>query len=61
MKGDFSLKNISKLFPEARPTIQDVLETEVADKYILTENLWKYLYNYAKKHQPKVTVLGLVW
>ncbi|ENX33408.1 MULTISPECIES: DNA cytosine methyltransferase [Acinetobacter] len=58
IKGDFSLKNISKLFPEVRPTIQDVLEKEVADKYILTENLWKYLYNYAKKHQAKGNGFG---
>ncbi|WP_179997622.1 DNA (cytosine-5-)-methyltransferase, partial [Acinetobacter sp. YH16050] len=58
IKGDFSLKNISKLFPEVRPTIQDVLEKEVEDKYILTENLWKYLYNYAKKHQAKGNGFG---
>ncbi len=58
IKGDFSLKNISKLFPEIRPTIKDVLEKEVEDKYILTENLWKYLYNYAKKHQAKGNGFG---
>lgn len=58
IKGDFSLKNISQFFPEARPTILDLLEPEVDSKYILTENLWKYLYNYAKKHQAKGNGFG---
>lgn len=58
IKGDFSLKNISQFFPEARPTIHDLLEPEVDNKYILTENLWKYLYNYAKKHQAKGNGFG---
>jgi len=58
IKGEFSLKNISQFFPEARPTILDLLEPEVDSKYILTENLWKYLYNYAKKHQAKGNGFG---
>ena len=58
IKGDFSLKNISQFFPEARPAIRDILEPKVDDKYILTENLWKYLYNYAKKHQAKGNGFG---
>lgn len=58
IKGDFSLKNISQFFPEVRPAIRDLLEPEVNDKYILTENLWKYLYNYAKKHQAKGNGFG---
>ncbi|WP_038346272.1 DNA cytosine methyltransferase [Acinetobacter sp. A47] len=58
IKGDFTLKNINQFFPEVRPTIQNILEPEVNDKYILTENLWKYLYNYAKKHQAKGNGFG---
>lgn len=58
IKGDFSLKNISQFFPEVRPAIRDILEPKVDDKYILTENLWKYLYNYAKKHQAKGNGFG---
>jgi len=58
IKKDFTLKNISRFFPMVRPSIQDILEKEVPDKYILTENLWKYLYNYAKKHQAKGNGFG---
>jgi DNA (cytosine-5)-methyltransferase 1 len=34
------------------------MEPEVDAKYILTPTLWKYLYNYAKKHQAKGNGFG---
>ncbi|AKJ43765.1 DNA cytosine methyltransferase [Pragia fontium] len=55
---DFTLKNISQFFPEKRPTFEELLESDVDKKYILTPALWKYLYNYAKKHQAKGNGFG---
>ncbi|WP_445495985.1 DNA cytosine methyltransferase [Photorhabdus sp. SF281] len=54
----FTLKEISRYFPEERPALADLLEPEVDSKYILTPHLWKYLYNYAKKHQAKGNGFG---
>ena len=34
-----------------RPTIKDILEIKVDDKYTLTNKLWAYLQNYAAKHR----------
>ena len=36
---------------EPRPVIKDILETNVDDKYTLTDKLWTYLQNYAAKHR----------
>lgn len=36
---------------EPRPVMKDILETDVDDKYTLTDNLWTYLQNYAAKHR----------
>ena len=33
------------------PALKDVLDTNPAKKYMLTDNLWKYLVGYAKKHK----------
>ena len=42
-------------FPEypssPKPALRSILEKRVADKYTLTDNLWLYLQNYAKKHR----------
>lgn len=41
-------------FPEMpKPTsvIEDILEKDVPNKYTLTDNLWKYLQDYAAKHK----------
>ncbi|PJG62139.1 DNA (cytosine-5-)-methyltransferase [Yersinia kristensenii] len=54
----FTLKDIHKYFPEKRLTFGELLEPVVDDKYILTPHLWKYLYNYAKKHQAKGNGFG---
>ena len=37
--------------PTEVPAFREILDTEVPDKYTLTDNLWNYLQNYAKKHQ----------
>lgn len=42
-------------FPEPprgrTPRVGDILETDAPSKYTLTEHLWNYLQNYAKKHK----------
>lgn len=47
----FTLRDIASLYPSARPTFGELLEPTVDAKFILTPVLWKYLYNYARKHQ----------
>ncbi|QBH97268.1 DNA cytosine methyltransferase [Limnobaculum zhutongyuii] len=54
----FTLRDINKYFPEKRPSFGELLESSVDKKYILTPALWKYLYNYAKKHQAKGNGFG---
>ncbi len=53
-----SLRNIHQHMPETRPTLKMMLDDNVADKYTLTENLWKYLFNYALKHKAKGNGFG---
>ncbi|MCO4320382.1 DNA (cytosine-5-)-methyltransferase [Aliidiomarina quisquiliarum] len=52
----FTLKDLP--IPDNTPTLGDILELEVDDKYILTPKLWEYLFNYAKKHQAKGNGFG---
>ncbi|MDM7857641.1 DNA (cytosine-5-)-methyltransferase [Thiopseudomonas acetoxidans] len=52
----FSLKDLP--IPESTPTLGNILEPWVDDKYILTPKLWEYLFNYAKKHQAKGNGFG---
>ncbi|MEG3132246.1 DNA cytosine methyltransferase [Rouxiella sp. T17] len=54
----FTLRDISKFYPETRPTLNELLEPTVDNKYILTPKLWEYLYNYAKKHAAKGNGFG---
>ncbi|MDW6131402.1 DNA (cytosine-5-)-methyltransferase, partial [Klebsiella pneumoniae] len=49
----FTLRDISRFYPEQRPSFGELLEPVVDSKYILTPKLWEYLYNYAKKHAAK--------
>ncbi|MBD2316907.1 DNA (cytosine-5-)-methyltransferase [Phormidium tenue] len=52
---------ISFRFPtllSRNPKIIDILEPNVEDKYTLTDNLWKYLQNYAEKHRAKGNGFG---
>ena len=37
-------------FPLVGPKLATILEKQPADKYTLTDHLWNYLQNYAKKH-----------
>ncbi len=55
---DFTLRALNALYPQRRPTFGELLEPTVDAKYILTPTLWKYLYNYAKKHQAKGNGFG---
>lgn len=54
----FSLTKLSALYPQKRTPLRDLLEPAVEAKYILTPTLWKYLYNYARKHQAKGNGFG---
>ena len=54
----FTLRDISGQFPEHRPALKDILDEKPDDKYILTQHLWGYLYNYAKKHKAKGNGFG---
>jgi len=56
--SDFTLKEVSKLYPKARPTLGDILDEKVDDKYILTPKLWEYLFNYSIKHKAKGNGFG---
>jgi len=38
-------------FPAKGPTLGSILDAEVPKKYTLSDHLWDYLQNYAKKHQ----------
>ncbi|MGJ8517838.1 DNA (cytosine-5-)-methyltransferase [Carnimonas bestiolae] len=54
----FTLRDISKTFPQHRPSFGDILEQDYASKYILTPKLWSYLYQYAQKHKEKGNGFG---
>lgn len=43
---EFALKPDKK-----NPVMRDILETNVSDKYTLSDKLWTYLQNYAAKHK----------
>ena len=38
-------------FPQQGPKLSTILESNPPDKYTLTDHLWKYLQDYAKKHK----------
>lgn len=44
--------------PERTPKLEDILEKNPDDKYILTDHLWSYLQNYAQKHKEKGNGFG---
>ncbi|GLR64124.1 DNA (cytosine-5-)-methyltransferase [Marinospirillum insulare] len=52
----FSLKDLP--LPANTPSLGDILEPIVDEKYLLTPKLWEYLFNYAKKHQEKGNGFG---
>ena len=43
---------------EKQPVMRDILETDVSDKYTLSDKLWIYLQNYAAKHKAAVKGFG---
>jgi DNA (cytosine-5)-methyltransferase 1 len=44
--------------PKVGRRVADILEKNPDEKYTLTDNLWKYLQQYAKKHQEKGNGFG---
>ena len=45
-------------YPNCRSRLRDILESEVDDKYTLSDKLWTYLQNYAAKHRAKGNGFG---
>lgn len=54
----FTLRDIEKLYPKRKPTLGEILEPDVDEKYVLTPKLWEYLFNYAIKHKAKGNGFG---
>jgi len=54
----FTLRDVSRFYPERRPTFGELLQPDTDSKYILSEKLWHYLWHYAKKHQAKGNGFG---
>ena len=49
------------LMPDLTPqrlSVRSILETEVEDKYTLSDKLWSYLRNYAEKHRARGNGFG---
>ena len=44
--------------PKKRPRFKDILEKNVDKKYTLSDHLWNYLQEYAKKHREKGNGFG---
>ena len=44
--------------PEPNVKVKDILEPKVDPKYTLTDHLWRYLQDYAKKHLAKGNGFG---
>ncbi|PKH24754.1 DNA (cytosine-5-)-methyltransferase [Enterobacterales bacterium CwR94] len=54
----FTLRDLPTCYPAARVPLRRLLDPKVEAKYILTPVLWKYLYQYALKHQAKGNGFG---
>lgn len=54
----FTLRDIKKVIPKKRPSLSDLFDEHVDDKYILTPKLWEYLFNYSIKHKAKGNGFG---
>lgn len=54
----FTLADIAKEFPKMKPKLGAILDEEVDDKYILSQKLWEYLFNYSIKHKAKGNGFG---
>ncbi len=53
-----TLADISKYFPKHKPKLADILDSEIDEKYILTQKLWKYLFNYSIEHKRRGNGFG---
>ena len=57
--GDSISFDFSKVkIPEAKQAIKTILQDEVENKYTLSDKLWNYLQEYAKKHKEKGNGFG---
>ncbi len=57
--GEISSRFVFPGAPAAgRPRLKDILEASPEKRYTLTDHLWAYLQNYAKKHQAKGNGFG---
>lgn len=54
----FTLREVAKQYPKEKPKLGDILEEQVDDKYILTQKLWEYLFDYSIKHKEKGNGFG---
>lgn len=54
----FTLRDIKTLYPKKKPSLGEILEPDVDEKYVLTPKLWEYLFNYAIKHKAKGNGFG---
>jgi DNA (cytosine-5)-methyltransferase 1 len=50
---DFDLRK-----PEAKPVFKEILDADVDPRYTLSDKLWQYLQDYARKHQAKGNGFG---
>lgn len=57
----FTLRDISRFYPEHRPSFGELLEPVVDSKYILTPKLWSTFITTPKSMQPRGMVLALGW
>ncbi len=53
-KEEFSFPEM----PEASHVVEEILQPSVEEKYTLSDKLWEYLQNYAKKHKAKGNGFG---
>ncbi len=44
--------------PDLHPRVRDILEEDVDPRYTLTDHLWQYLQDYARKHRSKGNGFG---
>ncbi len=55
---DISFDFDTVVLPDAKHKMKDILEKKPDPKYTLSEHLWNYLQNYAKKHKEKGNGFG---
>jgi DNA (cytosine-5)-methyltransferase 1 len=54
----FTLREMAQHYPKRRPKLSDILDEKVDPKYVLTQKLWEYLFNYSIKHKQKGNGFG---